>query len=421
MLSKLQLDVCKRVQGLEDELIEVLSGLIATNTADPPGDNYDVCAELLSDYLEKLGAQVKIEEIAPEFLPRSPETGKMLSRPNVVAKLVFSENGPDLQFNGHYDVVPAVGEWTSDPYRPEVRGGKLYGRGTNDMKGGIVASMVAAKALKLGNANLKGTLSFSFVPDEENDREAGTKFLTEQKKVQPDYCIVAEATGTKDLCNGHMGSLWLEIVTRGKPAHGSSPWRGINAFDKMVEVVEAIDSKIKPSLLHRGDNKVDPSTARKIGAITLGGIVTTGDSPNVVPPQCTMTIDRRLAPGESVNRALGEFTSVFESLKKSDPQFRGDYKIISQYEPCVSPTDSYLVQTVKEAVESVTGETCNISILMGGCDMHYFHAAGIPTLVYGPGAVGMAHQADEYVEVKALITAAQVYALTALSLLGAQS
>ena len=421
MLSELEQKVCNRVQELENELVEVLSGAVAINTADPPGDNYDACAEFLSDYLKKLGAQVRIEQVPPESLPRSPETGKPLSRPNVVAEIKGSGNGPVLHFNGHYDVVPAVGDWTSAPYKPEVRDGKLYGRGTSDMKAGIVASMVAARALKLENVNLEGTISFSFVPDEENDLEAGAKFLVEQKKVPADYCIVAEPTGAEDLSNGHRGCLWLEITTYGKPAHGSSPWKGINAFDKMVAVAQEINSKIKPDLLHQEDTEIDESIALKTGAITVGGRVTTGDSPNIAPPRCTMTIDRRLAPGESVKGALADFTSVLESLKKRDPKFSSDYKILSQYEPCVIPPDSPLVKAVKKTIEKVVGKAPKISVMMGGCDMRYFHAAGVPTLVYGPGTMGMAHQQDEYVQVKDLVTAAQVYSLVAMGLLGVRS
>ena len=420
-MNELEQKVCKRIQEMEDELVEVLSGVVAINTPDPPGDNYDACAEFLSDYLKKVGASVRIEQVPTESLPRHPETGKPLSRPNVVAEIKGSGDGPVLHFNGHYDVVPAVGEWASDPYKPEVRDGKLYGRGTTDMKAGIVASMVAARALKLENVNLEGTISFSFVPDEENDLEAGAKFLVEQKKVQADYCIVAEPTGAEDFYNGHRGCLWLEIATHGKPAHGSLPWKGINAFEKMIAVAQEINNKIKPGLLHQEDTEVDEAVALKTGAITVGGKVTTGESPNIVPPRCTMTIDRRLAPGESVKGALADFTAVLESLKKRDLKFSSDYKILSQYEPCITSPDSPLVGAVKETIEKVVGRTPRISIMMAGCDMRYFHAAGVPTLVYGPGTKGMSHQQDECVKVKDLVTAAQVYALTAMGLLGVRS
>ena len=117
---------------------------------------------------------------------------------------------------------------------------------------------------------------------------------------------------------------------------------------------------------------------------------------------------------------MADFTAVLESLKKRDPRFSSDYKILSQYEPCIISPDSPLVGAVKETIEKVVGRAPKISVMMGGCDMRYFNAAGIPTVIYGPGTIGMAHQADECVKVKDLITAAQVYALTAMRLLGVQ-
>ena len=418
MLSQVEQRVCKRILALEDELIQVLSQLVSINTADPPGENYDECAKFLSTYLEELAARVEIEQVPRESLPCHPSTGKPLSRPNVIAEIVGSENSPVLHFNGHYDVVPAVGDWTFNPYEPEVKEGRLYGRGSADMKAGITAMIVAAKALRLENINLAGTISFSFVPDEENDGAAGSKYLTEQKRVQAHYCIIGEPSGGTDFFNGHKGCIWLELITYGKPAHASSPWKGINAFDKMIEVVQEINAKIKPSLLHEEDIELDIFTASKTGAIALGGKVSTGDSPNVVPPRCSMTIDRRLAPGEDVQKVLGEFSSILESLKKRDPKFSGDIKVLSQYEACVTPVESRLAKILREPLISVTGKTPEVSLMSGGCDMRYFHSAGIPTVIYGPGGLFMAHQADEYVEVGRLITAAQVYALIAMKLLG---
>lgn len=418
MLNQLEQKICNRVLSLEDELIAVLSKLISINTADPPSENYDECANFLATYLEGLTAHVEIVQVAPESLPRHPSTGKPLSRPNVVAEIVGSENGPVLHFNGHYDVVPAVGDWTFDPFKPQVKEGKLYGRGSVDMKAGITATMVAAKALKMENVNLAGTISFSFVPDEENDGPAGTKFISEQKKVKADYCIVAEPSGGADFFNGHKGCVWLEVTTYGKPAHASSPWKGINAFDKMVEVVQEINTKIKPSLLHQEDIELDTSTASKTGAIALGGKVATGDSPNVVPARCSMTIDRRLVPGEDIQKALGDFFSILESLKKRNPKFSGEIKVLSQYEACVTPIESRLLNVLGESLRSVTGKPPEISLMTAGCDMRYFHSAGIPTVIYGPGDLPMAHRVNEYVEIGQLITVAQVYALTAMRLLG---
>jgi succinyl-diaminopimelate desuccinylase len=417
MLSQIEQQVCERVQTLGNELIDVLSKLVSFNTADPPGENYDECAEFICDYLKELTTRVEIIQMPSRSLSPHPSPGVISSRPNVIAEILGSESGPGLHFNGHYDVVPAIGDWASDPYKPRVEAGRLYGRGSTDMKAGIAAMLVTARVLKSEDVNLKGTISFSFVPDEENDGPAGTKFLTEQKKVKADYCIIGEPSGGYALYNGHKGCLWLEVNTYGKSAHGSTPWKGINAFDEMVEIVQEINARVKPGLLREGI-KLDEHAIDKTGAITLGGKVATGYVPNVVPSQCSMTIDRRLASGEDGQKILADFSAILKSLSNRNPDFKADFEVLSKYEACVTPIKSNPVITVKEVLESVTGKTPGVSIMQAGCDMRYFHAMGIPVVVYGPGDLLKAHQVDESVEMNQLITATQVYASTAMRLLG---
>ncbi len=418
MLQSNEHKVCQRVLSLKDELVSLLGDLISAPTPDPPGDSFDDFVKIPSAYMESFGARVRIVQAPEELRPRDPAGGKPLSRPNFLAEIEGAKRTPVLHLNGHYDVVPAAGNWTSDPYRPEVRDGRVYGRGAHDMKSGIAAAMVAAKALQLEKIDLNGALSFSFVPDEEKDGEAGAKFLAEQKIVQADYCMVCESSGSTGFYNGHRGCLWLEITTHGKPAHGSQPWLGINAFDKMVSLIQEINTRIKPRLIQGEDTEIDRAAAGRIGALTLGGNVQTGQMPNVVPARCTITADRRLAPGEEVQKALDDFLASIDAVRQKDPRFAAEVKIISQYEPCLTPMDSPLVTALKGSLQRVTGKAPAVSVMMAGCDMRYFHRQGIPTVIYGPGDNFSSHQADESVGIEALVRAAQVYALTAMRLLG---
>lgn len=418
-LSLLEQRVCDKILRQEDELVQVLSNLVAVDTSDPPGENYNKCAEVLVQYLDSFASKVDVIEVPGESLPRHLSTGKPLSRPNVVAEMVGSKEESCLHFNGHYDVVPATGGWNTPPYKASIKDGRLYGRGSSDMKAGIAAVMVAVKCLKTENIPLRGTISFSFVPDEENDEIAGSKFLIEQQRIQANYCIIAEpSSGT--IFNGHKGDLWLEITTHGKAAHASSPWKGHNAFDEMIGVVNEINTKIRPGLFNQEDTNPYASTVGNIGTMTLGGIVSTGESVNVVPSKCYMTVDRRLAPGESVRQILAEFSSILTSLKIQNPKFEGEIKVLSQYEACNTAIESHLVNTLLASLQEITGKPPEISLMTAGCDMRYFHSAGIPTVIYGPGNLSMAHQIDEYVEIRQMITAAQVYALMAIRLLGLQ-
>jgi succinyl-diaminopimelate desuccinylase len=336
MLESMQEKVCNAISALQGDLISLAKDLISVPTADPPGENYDQCAEVIADYMRAIGARVEIRQAPVVSLPLSPRTGKPLSRPNVVAWIEGLCDGPTLHFNGHYDVVPAVGEWTSDPFKPEIRDGRLYGRGSVDMKGAIAAMMIAAKALTYERVPLSGALSFSFVPDEENDGINGTKFLLEQTNMKADYCIVGEPSGATSLLLGHRGCLWLEIKTIGKATHASTPWAGVNAFENMIRIVNAINEE-----MNLGKNPDDKS-----GTITVGGKVVTGNVPNIVPASCTMSVDRRLAPGEVLEEVLSGFYSVVETMKKEDAGFQAEIRVLSGYDPCVTSQDSVLVEAI---------------------------------------------------------------------------
>lgn len=190
------------------------------------------------------------------------------------------------------------------------------------------------------------------------------------------------------------------------------PWLGINTFDKMIDLV----NEIKKGLKLNSNYSRSKETNYEDGTITIGGQVGTGDSHNIVPPCCRFTIDRRLGVRENTNNSLNEFFLILDLMKKKDLNFVSDIKVISKYEPCVTPINSKLVSIIKESIISLTCKTPKISLMNGGCDMRYFHKVGIPTVIYGPGDINLSHQEDEYVEINSLITAAQVYTLSAIRL-----
>ena len=404
--------ILERIDTLQDELVRLAKVLISVPTPDPPGENYDRCVKLIADYLKTIGANVDILTWSPPSLSAHGQMRKAVERPNVFAEIKGDKGRPVLHFNGHYDVVPAAGSWSFDPYKPMIKGSNLYGRGSVDMKGAIAAMLVAAKAVLSEKFPFHGTWSFSFVPDEEMDGEGGTKFLVEEKKLHADYCIVGEPSGRTSLFNGHLGCLWLEVKTFGKAAHASAPWAGINAFEKMVQFVNAVEGQIKPGLEEKR-KKGSPC-----GSIALGGKVETGDAPNTIPASCTMTIDRRLAPGEDVKQSFSDLFAIIKKLEEEDPDFRAETKILSSYDPCLTSAESRLVKTVTEAVRNASGESPEVRLMMAGCDMRYFRQAEMDTIVYGPGEISAAHQTDEHVAIEDLVLAAKVYALSAMKLLG---
>lgn len=375
------------------------------------------CAKFLASELREIGFDAEIIKVPDELLPELAPHGEGLPRPIVLAHFTSEGKTPELHFNGHYDVVPATGRWDTNPFEPVIRNGKLYGRGSSDMKGGIASMIIAAKALIESGAYFNGTISFSLTPDEETDGFAGSGFINQRKMVKADYCIIAEPSGIENVFNAHKGSLWLEITVVGRTAHGSTPWLGINAFEKVVKIARVIDEELKPKLANKVSKFPTTPPEGNRATIMLGGIVKGGTAVNTVPEKCSFTVDRRFIPEENIEETKGEFFNLLQKLQSQDDELKIETKILTETDACFIPLDSLLCKAVMESVEGVINKKPSITMCMGSLDMRYFVNSGIPTISYGPGSMGMAHAENEYVSINDLATAAKVYALTALKLL----
>lgn len=419
MLTAEETKMLKKVRLLEAELVRLTKAIVAIPTPDPPGENFDDLTGFLTRELKAIGLEVSTVQIEQDKLPVRESDGERLPRPNLLAKLKGKNDKAVLHLNGHYDVVAATGKWSGDPFKPVLKDGKIYGRGTTDMKGAIAAMIVAAMALADSNLKLGGSLTFSFCPDEENDADAGTKFLTSRNLIKADHCIVGEPSGSRGLWNAHKGCLWAKIAIRGRAAHGSVPWLGVNAFEKMVKLTNLIEAELKPKLERKISSYATFPPMANRPTINVGGMVRVDGAPNIVPELCTATVDRRLIPEETLFEAKSEIDELLIELKSAEPEVGVDVSYISEYEAAYTAPDSDLCEAISAAVEDVSGVRPLPTMCLGGCDMRYFVAAGIPTVIYGPGALSCAHQSDEFVEVRELVEAASVYALASARLLRA--
>lgn len=278
--------------------------------------------------------------------------------------------------------------------------------------------IIAASAIVKSGIKLKGTLSFSATPDEETDGFAGSGFITKEGLIKSDYCIISEPSGICNVFNSHKGSLWLELTTIGKAAHGSTPWLGINAFEKMMKIVNVINKDLKPKLARRVSSFPTIPPEGNVATITMGGLIKGGTAINTVPERCSTTIDRRFIPKETIKEVKGEIFNILEQLQREDPEFKIETKIKTETNACSIPRNSLICKTVVNAVRDITKREPSITMCLGSLDMRYFVNAGIPTVVYGPGLMEKAHTKDEYVLIEDLITAAKVYALSAIRILG---
>ena len=237
------------IDDRRDDLVALTRDLVRIPTVNPPGDAYAPCAELLGERLRRRG-------FAVEYLRAHGTPGDSDRHPrlNVVARLEAPGPGPCVHLNGHIDVVEAGQGWTVDPWAGGVRDGKLYGRGSCDMKGGLASAIVAAEALVDLGLLRRGAIEVSGTVDEESGGFGGVAWLAERGHFGPprvDHVIIPEPLNVDRVCVGHRGVWWAEIETLGRIAHGSMPFLGDCAVRHMGAVLDAFERELWPALAAR--------------------------------------------------------------------------------------------------------------------------------------------------------------------------
>lgn len=412
--------------AVEQEMVGFLRGLVNIPTENPPGREYERCADYLGGWLERLGYHVEYPTIPPDQLDTLAPHGMGLPRVSVLAVRPGSRPRPVLHYNGHYDVVPAGNGWTVDPFGGEIRDGRIYGRGVSDMKGGIAAAIYAVEALRRAGFTLTGTVEHSLVPDEEStgNRNAGTGFLVEQGYISPtrtDYVVITEPLEKDNICLGHRGTIQGAFETIGRQAHGAMPERGVNAIEKMALALAAIERELKPRLRERRARvHVIPESAA--GSSMSIGTIAGGVSTNTVADRCRVTFDRRLVEGETVAGARAELLAVFDGLAARDPDFHYRYHESYATDPVWVGEGTRVGGAFAAAARTVLGREPGIVCSPGTDDQRFVvNDAGLrECIVYGPGEIRQTHVADESLALADLRAAMEVMALATLDLVGYQ-
>ena len=371
------------------ELVNLTIQLVQIPTENPPG-NEKVAAQFLKPILSTMGFRVKTL-LSPK------------GRWNLIAEKRWGKGGRTLIFNGHLDVVPAgdLSQWKYPPFQGKLSKGRIYGRGASDMKSGIASFIHALSMIDRSNIHLhQGAIILHLVSDEESHGHQGMGFLSQKGIIKGDATIVGEPTDL-NLIIAQKGALWLKISTFGKSAHGSRPYLGINAIEKMVKLIHQLHSISleKEHLL--------------LGKPTLNiGKIQGGTKINMVPDRCEIEVDRRLLPNENKEAFLKEIKGAVESIRAQDASFQYQIEEMDYAEPSEIDSKEEIVQIVLEASKEVRGERPEIKGFSGFTDARfYINRFQIPTLILGPGSVDQAHTTDESVEVDALIQAAHIYGL----------
>lgn len=424
MSGTLQDELHVRIADKIDDLVALTCDLIRFPTVNPPGEAYRPCAEFIGDRLRRRGF-----DIAYVRAEGAPGDNDAYPRTNVVARHDGARQGPTVHFNSHIDVVEAGRGWTADPFDPVIRNGKVFGRGSCDMKGGLAASIIAAEALIEIVPDHPGAIEISGTVDEESGGYGGVAYLAEKglfSRPRVDHVIIPEPLNKDRICLGHRGVWWAEIETHGRIAHGSMPFLGQCAVRGMGAVIEAFERELFPLLSQkRTSMPVVPEGARRstlnINAIHGGQTddFTGLPSPNV-PDSCTMTIDRRFLIEETLDDVKDEVRSILERLTRERPDFRYSLRDIMAVQPTMTDADAPVVTSVAEAIRSVLGKEPDLVISPGTYDQKHIARIGHlhDCIAYGPGILDLAHTPDEWVGIDDMRDSATVMAIAAAGLLG---
>jgi len=339
--------------------------------------------EYVSNFFENIGVEYKIFE-------------KEKGRPNIIASIGGGKK--TIAFNGHFDVVPISDEslWETDPFSPELKGNKLFGRGSFDMKGSCAVAMHITELLSKEKIN--GNLQIQLVSDEEKGAEFGTKYVIELikkgKVKKPDYVVIGEQSDLK-IRNGERGILVFDIKFRGRAAHTSNARHdAVNAIVLASKAVLAIDKKI---------DKFHPEIGSPVISVNM---ISGGKIHNQVPGECVITVDRRTIPGETKEIVLKEIKEQMNKVLD-----KKNYEIMNIfYEPAnITPRDSPFIKTVSQTIRDVLKIEPEFYVGRGGVtDARFYRYMGIPTIIYGPMGKH-AHGPNEYVDITSLEKQGKVY------------
>ncbi len=372
-----------------DPAIALLRDLVAIDSVNPSlvagAAGEAEIAKAIASHMRRIGLDVHTQEAAP-------------GRPNVIGVFEGRSAGRSLMFCGHIDTVGVEG--MSAPFVPDIRSGRLYGRGSQDMKGGVAAMLDAARQVaERGLA--RGRLIVAAVVDEEY-ASIGADALVSQWTA--DAAIVTEPTDLQ-IGVGHKGFAWIEVETRGRAAHGSRPKDGRDAIMRMGRVLQRLESL---------DGHLQSRPAHPImGTGSLhASIINGGRELSSYPDRCHLQIERRTVAGETGDSARQEVIEIIEALRGEDPEFDARETLMFARPPYELSATHELPQALTRAATSV-GRAAEVVGMSFWTDAAILASAGMPSVLFGPGGAGL-HSVEEYVTTDDVIACRN--ALTRLAL-----
>ena len=395
-------DVLNKID--REELVRLTRELVRIPSVyrpEEPDGNEARIARFVADYLERAGFSVRTEEVAP-------------GRPNVWAVWEGDRPGKSLLFEAHTDVVTegSAEDWEHQPFGAERDGSRIYGRGACDTKGNLAAAVMAVRAIRDSDVLFPGRLVLCHPVDEEGMMTGIKAFIEHGHADEVDAAIICEPEENQ-LCITQKGALRVEVVVRGRMAHGAMPSSGVNPVTRAARFVVAVEELEKVEVERHGEDQF-------LGSPSLTPTILMGPDCgepqiNVIPARAYVALDIRTVPAQSHEELVERLEDMIARLASEDPDFDATLEVIEERPPTETSKDEPLVRTMAEAYEHLTGQEPMYNGVPGATDGTFLHAlAGIPIVTTGAGDREIPHHADEWVDDEELLTTCKLYAATAM-------
>jgi succinyl-diaminopimelate desuccinylase len=400
------LDVLSRID--EGDLIGLTRDLVRIPSvvrAGQPGATEAAAAAHVERWMRAQGFEVEVHEVAP-------------GRPNVLGSIGEASSGPTLLLEGHTDVVTEgdASLWRHPPFGGDLVEGRIYGRGSADMKSGLAAAMAAAAAIKRSGVALGGRLVVGALVDEEGDMLGARHLCTTALGRELSAAIICEPE-QNELCLEQRGVVWARITARGRMAHGAMPEAGINpitALGALLREAPALERRLR-RLCRRSPYLRPPTVTPTVVTAPVQGVAQS----NVIPSLAQATLDVRLTPGPDADVVSKEIDLACQRAMGACPGATVEWQPVNGFRLATRVERSEpLVRAMMRGVRQATGRAPRFGGVPGSTDGTILRTTlGIPIVTCGPGNRLIPHQVDEYVEVSELVEAARIYVASALNFL----
>lgn len=317
------------------------------------------------------------------------------NRANITAVVKSAVHKAGLMFVCHLDVVgPGREQWKYPPFKAVQNEGKIHGRGSADMKGGITAIVTAIKQLKNSGVRLNGDIIFFAAAGEESDSCGAKRFVRSFDGLDNLAGVIIPEPTDFEVVTAHRGMLWLKITTTGKTAHGSTPELGVNAIASM----RAVLNELEHYEIQFGPHKLLGKCSMSINTIAGGQTI------NVVPDNCSIGIDIRTLPGQDHQKIVADFEKTFTKLKGRNPQFDAGLSVIREVKALETDSSCDFVKDFCSAVGSAKTKAVGFTT-----DAPHLASLGVPIVIFGPGKPQLCHKANEYIDIADVEKAVEYY------------